>query len=136
MIVLLIHLIITWVLAGISWYAQIDQYPLLCFVGKKELPQYQKEYYRRTMPPAIVLLVVELITALWISLSYPIFGGMNLALLAIIWILTFGGCVKCHVALQCEIADLKKLLRINFLRACLWTIRGIIIAVLFWALYS
>ena len=134
MIVFLTHLALTLAFTGIIWYAQLDQYPLLKFIGRKEVPRYETEYYKRTMPWAITLLAIEAVSGtllIWIrpeavsdALVYS-----NLFLLAITWILTWGGCVKCHMKLECGLQDgpFHRLLNINKSRALIWTIRSVLL---------
>jgi hypothetical protein len=133
-LVFLVHLASTLVFTGIIWYAQLDQYPLLKFVGRKEVSKYESEYYRRTMPWAVALLIIEALTGILLIWLRP--AGIpstlvwaNLALLAVIWVITWGGCVKCHMKLECGLQDslFHRLLSINKSRAVLWTVRSAIV---------
>jgi hypothetical protein len=134
LLIFLVHLATTLVFTGIIWYAQLDQYPLLKFVGRKEVPQYEAEYYKRTMPWAVTLLIIEALSGLLLLWFRPVevplaLLWINIFIMAIIWALTWGGCVKCHMKLECGLdnSPFHRLLNINKSRAILWTLRSLLV---------
>lgn len=132
--VFLIHLASTWMMCGILWFAQIDYYPLLAFVGKSSFKRYEKEHIQRTIPWAVFLLSVELVTGILLLFLRPASISVNevvagLVLLAFGWYLTWGGCVPMHKALKkgFNAKSHALLLNRNAGRVWVWTLRGLLV---------
>ncbi|HSU72334.1 MAG TPA: hypothetical protein VLJ21_00615 [Candidatus Binatia bacterium] len=131
--VFLLHAITTFMWFGITWFVQFVHYPLLRLGNPFPL-----EHYRRIMPWAGFLLTLELVTGIALLFIRPARIPLapivvGLVLLAIIWMLTWGICVPCHLRL-CKKRDddaYNTLLRMHFLRSVLWSTRAIIIALMF-----
>src|SRR3989344_1981249 len=91
------HISSTWMMCGALWFAKIDYYALLAFVGKSSFKKYERKHIKRTMPWAVFLLSVELVTGLLLLIvpSYvsPHKVWLGLFLLTIGWYLTWSGCV-------------------------------------------
>ena len=124
------HVISTFMWFGIIWFVQLIHYPLLYQLGHRA----ESEHYRRTMPLAVSLLSVELVTGtllLWIRPATipltPVVIG--LALLAAIWISTWSVCVPCHQKLHTRknIHLYQRLMSANLFRAILWSLRVMIV---------
>ena len=133
-IILFLHALSTFIIFGVIWYAQIAFYPLLVFIGKKEFTKYKKEYNKRVMPLAFLVLITELLTGillLWIRpISIPLWQVYTgLLLMAIAWILTWFVEVPKHKELELAF-NLKVqsvLVRTNLIRAVIWTARVILV---------
>ncbi len=132
--ILVVHLALACAFTGILWYAQIDQYPMLSLVGKEDLPRYQKAYDRRTFGPATALLVADAFSGLllfWIHPGhFPIWvASCNAGLIVVVWVITWCGCARCHLKLECgyDARVLRRLLRLNLLRAGTMTVRCLLL---------
>ncbi len=129
-IIFLVHAVATFMWLGITWFVQLIYYPMLQRLG----PRFEQEHYNRTMPWAIFLLGIELVTGillLWIRpMAIPLtLVIIGLVLLVLIWLSTWSVCVPCHQKLQTrkDVQVYQQLMRANLLRSLLWTLRAALV---------
>lgn len=129
-----LHVAVTYVMAGIMWFVQIVYYPNLAVVGRESFVSYQREHVRRVTRIAWTMLFLELISGIAIA-CVPhggwIRGGLiaNLLLLLGIWWSTFFVQVPLHHTLEQgwdETAH-ARLVRTNWFRTVVYTVRGLVI---------
>jgi hypothetical protein len=135
--VFLTHLFSTLFMTGVIWFAQAVRYPVLSRVGKEAFVEYEKENTRGTVWMFILVMAVELITAILILWRQPeglppFYAWLNAGLLAVIWVFTFTlqGLVRGFVVLAAERgiflyahtdeSGVEKLLRLNSQVRILW----------------
>lgn len=133
---LYIHLVATWAMVAIIWFVQISHYPLMHYVGKGQMMEYQKANLRKTAWVVFPFMRAELLSGFYIyyfsllpkeALFYVAFF-----LILFIWAYTFLVVVPIHLKLKKEPTDasIKKLIFLNWPRTILWSFRGMILAFL------
>jgi hypothetical protein len=132
--VFLTHLFSTLFMTGVIWFAQAVQYPVLSGVGKEAFVEYEKENTRGTVWVFILVMAVELITAILILWRQPeglppFYAWLNAGLLAVIWVSTFTLQGPYHNLLAKKFAPAvwRSLVRTNWIRTAAWTARGILL---------
>ncbi len=151
-IIYLLHMGATLALAGLCWFVQVVHYPLFVEVGRDNFARYEQLHAQRTSWVVAPLMLAELGSGLLLlgllsgPLSYPVSaqGGLILwlwaamVMLAAIWLSTFFVQVPLHGMLasgyEADIAA--KLVRTNWIRTLLWTLRGAILLVLTHPLFA
>lgn len=131
-----LQILSTFALFGLIWFVQIVHYPLHTLVGPAEFRRYEAEHADRTGYVAGSLMLLELATAA--ALLLPRFrppqipvpqAWFGLALVALIWLCTFAIQVPLHNRLHREhdrIA-IHRLIRTNWIRTALWTLRAALV---------
>ena len=122
-------------MTGIIWYVQVVHYPLFARVPADAFPEFHARHSRWTGMVVAPLMIVELLTAIWITARPP--GGgtegwmpvIALALLAVVWFSTFFVQVPCHRRLGAgyDEATVRRLVRTNWIRTLGWSARSICI---------
>jgi len=136
-IVFIAHACSTLMWFGIMWFVHLVHYPLFRLIGKRNFLSYEKEHYRRTMPLAVCLLAIELVTGIllfWIRPAEIPFTPVVLGaiLLGVIWLFTWKQCVPLHKQLiSGKAGAYKRLIRANLIRTVAWSLRA---AVIIWML--
>lgn len=136
-LLLLAHQLATSAMFGIIWFVQIVHYPLFANVGSAAFTDYEALHQRRTTWVVMPLMLIEAATALlllisgWSELDRMILGA-NVGLLALVWLSTFFWQVPLHARLarSFNIAAQRQLVRSNWLRTLLWSVRLVLLAVL------
>ncbi|MRI87322.1 hypothetical protein FGE12_04000 [Aggregicoccus sp. 17bor-14] len=137
MLVLLAHAAATLYLVGLIWVVQGVHYPLFARVGPEQAQAYAREHVVRITRVVGVPMLVELATGLWLALRPP--PGLprellwtGLLLLALIWGSTALLQVPEHRRLEQgpDLAAVRRLVRGNWLRTLLWTVRGALVLLL------
>ena len=127
----------TWGMVGVIWFVQLVHYPAYRWVGEAEFARYQREHMRRTTWVVFPLMMVELGTALlWVWRSWEtgedwLGSATGLGLVGVVWLSTTFWQVPLHRRLD-EARDaevIEKLVRSNWLRTLVWTMRGIVLVV-------
>lgn len=120
-------------MVGVIWYVQLVHYPLMADVGNEHFEGFHNRHTRRTGWVVIGPMVVEAGTAtvlLWPGVDSvphaPAAAGF--ALLALVWVSTFGIQVPLHRRLAGGFdADAHRwLVRSNWIRTVLWSVRGLV----------
>lgn len=123
-----IHFAATWAMIGAVWFVLIVHYPSYKFFSKDNFTEFEKFHIHRTSLLVIPLMSLEAATALALAFQ----GGLlivNAVLLAIIWLMTFAGCVPGHACLLKGFSPLAfdRLMIFHGARVGLWTVRGILL---------
>lgn len=125
----------TWAMVGLIWFVQVVHYPLFARVGREAFVAYEQLHTRLTGIVVMPLMLTELATAglllFWRPSGIPSFQMvLGLALVVVIWLVTFTIQVPQHAVL-CERFDAQTaaaLVRGNWLRTVLWSLRGGLVA--------
>ena len=135
MTVLIVHVVATWFMVGLIWTVQLVHYPLFSSVGSGAFDEYEARHTRRMGALLAFPAPLEIITGAALAWSRP--PGIPLwlvlgagAVLAAIWIMTAVVQAPLHVRLSRshDAADIRLLVRSNWWRTGLWTVRGAAIA--------
>jgi hypothetical protein len=119
-------------MVGIIWFVQIVHYPLFAAVPSQAFQAYQEKHVRRTgwvvAPPMLVEVGSALALTLYPSESldaWLVWGGV--ALLLVVWGATAVFSVPLHNQLLngFDARAHRRLLRTNWLRTLAWTLRGL-----------
>lgn len=126
--IFLIHFAVTWAMIGAVWFVLIVHYPAFSFFSKENFPEFEKFHLRRTLFLVLPVMIIEAITASILAFQGGIFL-LNAFLLAMIWILTFAGCMPGHACLLKEFSErtFRRLMILHRVRVGLWTFRGILL---------
>ena len=130
---LLLQLGATLAMVGLIWFVQIVHYPLFSQVGRDGFRRYELEHQRLTTWVVAPLMLTELLTAVLLIWWRPIGVGLlsvwlGLALLIVIWILTYTVQVPHHATLVMGYrpAVQQQLVLSNWYRTAAWTARGVL----------
>lgn len=135
----LVHVVVTYVMAGVMWFVQLAYYPNLAAVGEDAFVGYQREHVRRITRPAWTLLSLELMSGVLLALlgfeSVP--GGLlftNLVLIVAIWWSTWFVQVPLHQRLELAWDSRLhyRLVSSNWFRTFIYTIRGLMVLYVLW----
>lgn len=139
--VLLLHIGTTLVLVGLIWTIQVVHYPLFNRVGSAAFPAYESAHMQAITTLVAPLMLVELVTGVALALLplSQVNSGilwLNLAGIALIWLVTALVNVPQHVALATEFNEQihSALVMANWVRTLLWTARGLLILGVVYAL--
>ena len=135
-LITLIQLVLTWVLVGVTWFAQIIHYPLYLKI-KEGFVEYERSHIRRTALFAGPIMLAEAISALFLVDFAPqgILSQLavaNLILLIVIWLSTFLFQISLHQKLSVRFSKkiLHGLIACNWVRTVLATLKGCVMAAL------
>lgn len=119
-------------MAGIIWFVQFVHYPLFRAYGVEDFRLTMRKHQQRTAFIVIPIMLVELLTSLilliWTPESIPFrLVGINAAVLAAIWLLTFLVQSPVHRKLLDGPAEelTKRLVNGNLVRVVLWSARAV-----------
>ena len=125
-----IHFLSTSLMVGIIWVIQLLHYPAFHFIKESDYVEFQHFHMQRISFIVVPVMVLELFSAF--MLVYYIQSNLLilcLIILLFIWLITFIFFTKLHQSLldgyDKTIVD--KLVRINWSRTILWSIRLIIL---------
>ncbi len=125
-----IHFLSTSLMVGIIWVIQLLHYPAFHFIKESDYVEFQHFHMERISFIVVPVMVLELFSAF--MLVYYIQSNLLilcLIILLFIWLITFIFFTKLHQSLldgyDKTIVD--KLVRINWSRTILWSIRLIIL---------
>ena len=143
LILFLIHVVVTYVMAGVMWFVQLAYYPNLAAVGEDAFVGYQRAHVRRITRPAWMLLSLELISGFLLAVwgFEPVSAGLlfsNLALIVAIWCSTWFVQVPLHHRLE-HAWDPQlhhRLVASNWFRTLIYTIRGLVVLYTLWTIVS
>lgn len=132
--VLLAHVLITAMLAGIIWFVQIVHYPLFPLAGGQNFALYQRRHEQGITRVVVPLMIVESVTAVALIIKFPVGVSrslfyLTLVLLLINWLSTLLLQVPQHRILEngFHIGAWQTLSRTNWVRTLTWTLRLIIL---------
>ena len=131
---LILHLIATSVMVGVIWVIQLVHYPSFHFIELKQYTAFQRFHMSRISYVVIPAMLTELITLILIIISLDQVGPIILAsalLLIVIWLMTavfFSG-VHQKLTLGYEQTVVNRLVKLNWGRTLLWTLRLLLISI-------
>lgn len=135
LLILLIALSVSFYMLGVIWIIQLLQYPQF---GEFHPSVFSKVHQKHTAAMGLLVgfpMICELLSALWLSYFHPTqIIHFNLAIVTLLWILTFSVSVPLHSKLThgFDSTAAQKLTRTNWLRTILWTAKAILISSEFW----
>ena len=123
-------------MVGVIWFVQIVHYPLYKNI-KEGFQGYERMHLRRTA------LLLEMVTALFLVGCAPEgiilkLAAYNLVILILIWITTLLFQISQHqkLAIRFSAHQHKLLLLTNWIRVVLWTLRGLLVAVIIFEFFG
>ena len=131
---LVIHLIATSVMVGVIWVIQLVHYPSFHFIDIKQYTTFQRFHMSRISYVVIPAMLTELFTLILIVISMDQIDTLVLAsaiLLIFIWLMTavfFSG-VHQKLTLGYDQTVVDKLVKLNWGRTLLWTLRLLLISI-------
>ena len=131
---LIIHLIATSVMVGVIWVIQLVHYPSFHFIELKQYTTFQRFHMSRISYVVIPAMLTELFTLILIIISMDQIDTLVLAsaiLLIFIWLITavfFSG-VHQKLTLGYDQTVVDKLVKLNWGRTLLWTLRLLLISI-------
>ena len=131
---LIIHLIATSVMVGVIWIIQLVHYPSFHFIELNQYTTFQRFHMSRISYVVIPAMLTELFTLILIIISMDQVDHIILAsalLLIVIWLMTavfFSG-VHQKLTLGYDQVVVEKLVKINWGRTLLWTLRLILVSI-------
>ena len=131
---LIIHLIATSVMVGVIWIIQLVHYPSFHFIELKQYTTFQRFHMSRISYVVIPAMLTELFTLILIIISMDQIDTLVLAsaiLLILIWLITavfFSG-VHQKLTLGYDQTVVDKLVKLNWGRTLLWTLRLLLISI-------
>jgi len=131
---LILHLIATSVMVGVIWVIQLVHYPSFHFVELKQYTTFQRFHMARISYVVIPAMLTELFTLILIVISMDQIDILVLAsaiLLIFIWLMTavfFSG-VHQKLTLGYDQTVVDKLVKLNWGRTLLWTLRLLLISI-------
>jgi hypothetical protein len=126
-----LHAASTLGMAGLIWFVQIVQYPLLRRVGEESFQKYETAYVRRVKWVVAPLMLVEFCTAAllpWVlgswALKMAAAGGV--VMVAVVWLTTVFLIIPEHGILEkgFDRAAHRRLVWKNWIRTIAWSARG------------
>ena len=131
---LILHLIATSVMVGVIWVIQLVHYPSFHFVELKQYTTFQRFHMARISYVVIPAMLTELFTLILIVISMDQIDILVVAsaiLLIFIWLMTavfFSG-VHQKLTLGYDQTVVDKLVKLNWGRTLLWTLRLLLISI-------
>ena len=131
---LIIHLIATSVMVGVIWIIQLVHYPSFHFIERNQYTSFQRFHMSRVSYVVIPAMLTELFTLILIIISMDQVDPIILAsalLLIVIWLMTavfFSG-VHQKLTLGYNQTVVEKLVKLNWGRTLLWTLRLLIVSI-------
>ena len=130
-ILVVIHFLSTSLMVGVIWIIQLLHYPAFHFIDKANYSAFQDFHMNRVSYIVVPIMITELASGALVVLILPKFFLFNISMviLAIIWIITFLFFTKLHQSLTFGYneASVNKLVRLNWFRTVLWTVRILIL---------
>ncbi len=130
-----IHLLFSLYMLGLIWFVQIVHYPLFAKIKADNFVDYEQQHTHKTSFITAPPMLVELATA--ILLLYLNFGDLlhwiNTIGVIGLWVSTFFIQVPLHQQLSQnhDTNTIQKLVRSNWIRTIIWTLRGLLLVFLF-----
>ena len=131
---LILHLIATSVMVGVIWVIQLVHYPSFNFVELKQYTAFQRFHMSRISYVVIPVMLTELFTLILIVISMDQIDTLVAAsaiLLIFIWLMTavfFSG-VHQKLTLGYDQIVVDRLVKLNWGRTLLWTLRLLLISI-------
>jgi hypothetical protein len=128
---LVINLVSSFMLCGVIWLVQLVHYPFFHRAERDRFPEHMGFHKLRISVIVMPLMVAELATSLWLSLSaadFILLHRAGLGIVILIWLATFFVSVPLHEKISAEYdeATIQKLVATNLVRTVLWTLKAIL----------
>ena len=130
-LLVLVHAASTLFMTGLIWFVQIVHYPLSAAVGSEAFVAYQQAHMERTSwvvgPPMLVEAAAAVLMCWRLPRGVPPeLAWLGLGLLVLVWISTAVFQVPLHTTLLLghDDATISKLVRSNWVRTVLWSLRS------------
>jgi len=125
-----VHFLSTSLMVGIIWVIQLLHYPTFHFIKESDYVKFQHFHMQRISFIVVPVMILELLSAFILVYYIPSnLLTLCLIILLVIWLITFVFFTKLHQSLldgyDKKIVD--KLVRINWSRTVLWSLRLIIL---------
>ena len=123
-----LHLIATSMMVAIIWMVQILHYPSFLFVDKKQYTEFQQFHMKKISYIIVPIMLLELFSGFGILFyieKAQLSLYASLILLVLIWVITGLFFTKYHTELSKKYNrnTILRLIRFNWIRTVLWTIR-------------
>ena len=133
-----INIASTWFMVGLIWFVQIVHYPLFGYVGSKEFETFHEHHKTLITPVVGFVMIVELVTTGILIFQIPV-GIPNwtvivgIILIGVIWISTLFLQIPYHNKLSSKFDKnvIMMLVNTNWIRTICWSLRGIIVLIMF-----
>ena len=139
MLALLLQAGVSCFLTGLIWIVQVVHYPLMSRVGADRFAEYERLHAAWITPVVGPAMLLEAALAAWLLLQTP--AGIpswstkvGLALVVLIWGVTFFVSVPCHAQLAAgfDAAAHDRLVSTNWIRTIAWTARAALSLWMLW----
>ncbi len=136
--IFLLHVCVSLLMTGIIWFVQIIHYPLFKKIPPEAFVAFEEQHTRLTGFLVAPLMLLELFTAMFLVLNPGTFNrgwmGVLLGALVLIWLSTFFIQMPLHRDLykRYEGSKIVELVKTNWTRTGLWTLRSMVLLVLLW----
>ncbi len=120
----------TLILAGLILTIQFIHYPLWNYVSADRIQSFEKKHQKTITPLVSFLMLLEGFCAIYLLDGFKPLYMVNLITLSAIWLSTFLLQVPQHRKIlngQDVENSIKKLIRTNYIRTCLWVFRAILL---------
>ena len=128
MVLILFHAITTFMLTGLIWTIQYVHYPLFDYLDKTTFAKANQFHQHQISKFVVPLMLGELLSGIYLTLSNSeqFILKLNLILIALIWLHTFGIMVPIHRQLIQGFSKelISKLSYANWPRTALWSIKS------------
>jgi len=127
------NLIITWTLVGLIWVIQLVHYPTFDFVQGTSFLAFHKHHTASITIIVMPLMLAELAVGFYLARHFQWFYLLPLLLVLLVWLSTFLLQVPIHNQLGSgkDSILIQKLVKTNWIRTILWTIKAIWISYYF-----
>lgn len=133
--ILLIAQSCSFYMLGVIWIIQLLQYPQFCDFHESVFPRIHEKHTAAMGLLVGFPMICELLTAIWLVYYQSTPGlQLNLALVLLLWLLTFTVSVPLHSKLTqgFNSTAAQKLTTTNWLRTLLWTFKAVVITSELW----
>ena len=131
----LVHLATSWALFGLIWTIQLSHYPAFRFINEKDFSTFHQYHTSSIVMIVMPLMLLELGMVGWqaYQTSWNWIWVIPLLLVVAIWASTFFVQIPLHHQLESgkEIKIIDQLVKTNWLRTILWSLKAIWISFLF-----
>jgi hypothetical protein len=128
---IIFQIAVTAFLCGLIWFIQVVHYPLFREIPESEFLYYHSKHMKKTAFLTIFSMIVEAFTVGVLVFLFQrgtkpyLITMMGLIALGLIWLSTFGLQLPRHLKIKTDhkIENINFLIRSNWIRTILWTIR-------------
>lgn len=112
---------------GAIWIVQLVHYPAFRYVEPARFSEFANFHSRWISFFVAPVMVLELLSGLWLASGGSLFWIANVIGIFAIWGATFAFSVPCHerLARGLDAAAVERLIRTNWIRTILWTVRAV-----------